>query len=128
MEWLDQEVFLDPPQGEPRHLDLLAKLRAAQPVAGERANQGDAALARMQVEIESAATAQPVRPRMYEHYDRTRGRHGLPVLPIALYLRVGLIGIGIDVYEESFHELRVLQFQYYYVGLPGLPAENYVAS
>ena len=52
----------------------------------------------------------------------------LPVLPIALYLRVGLEGVGIDVYEEHFHELRVLHFQYYYVGLPALAGEHYVAG
>src|SRR5207302_7839346 len=53
-------------------------------------------------------------------------KHGLPVLPIGLYLRVGLQGIGIDVYEEHFWELRPVRFEYLYVGLPALDAVEYV--
>jgi hypothetical protein len=128
VEWLDQEVFLDPPQGERRYLDLLAKLRTLEPVTGQRAGEADAELALIHVEIESADTVQPFRSRMYEYYEQARKRHNLPVLPIGLYLRVGLQGIGIDVYEEHFHELRVLQFQYYYVGLPALSGEHYVTG
>jgi hypothetical protein len=48
------------------------------------------------------------------------------VLPIALYLRVGLDGIGIDIYEEHFWELRPIRFEYLYVGLPALDAIEYL--
>jgi hypothetical protein len=48
------------------------------------------------------------------------------VLPIGLYLRVGLDGIGIDLYEEHFWELCPVQFRYLYVGLPALDAVQYV--
>jgi hypothetical protein len=54
--------------------------------------------------------------------------HGLPVLPIALYLQVGLDGIGWDVYEERYWDHRLLSFAYAYVGLPGLDGEQYVAG
>ena len=37
---------------------------------------------------------------------------------MALYLNVGLNGLGIDAYEEWFEDLCVLRFQYYYIGLP----------
>jgi hypothetical protein len=50
----------------------------------------------------------------------------LPVLPIGLYLRVGLDGIGVDAYEEHFWELKAVLFQYLYVGLPALDAVEYV--
>jgi hypothetical protein len=50
----------------------------------------------------------------------------LPVLPIAVFLRVGLEGIAVDVYEEHFWELRPLRFEYLYVGLPALDAVEYV--
>jgi hypothetical protein len=49
-------------------------------------------------------------------------------LPIALYLRVGLEGIGWDVYEETYWDHRLLSFAYAYVGLPGLDGERYVAG
>jgi hypothetical protein len=63
---------------------------------------------------------------MFEYYEVLRRRHNSPVLPIAVYLRVGLDGIGIDGYAENFDGLEVLRFQYLYVGLPGLTAEQYV--
>ena len=59
---------------------------------------------------------------MFRSYANLRARHGLPVLPIGLYLRVGLQGIGVDVYEEHFWELRPVRFEYLYVGLPALDA------
>jgi hypothetical protein len=64
---------------------------------------------------------------MVSYYEYLRRMHDLPVLPIALYLRVGLDGIGWDVYEETFWDNWLLSFSYAYVGLPGLEAEDYVA-
>src|SRR5438105_12443438 len=63
---------------------------------------------------------------MFRSYVHLRDRYGLPVLPIGLYLRVGLEGIGVDVYEEHFWELRTVRFEYLYVGLPALDAVEYV--
>ena len=39
---------------------------------------------------------------MFEYYVQLRRDTGLPVLPIGLFLRVGLDGIGWDAYEEHF--------------------------
>ncbi len=63
---------------------------------------------------------------MWKAYHHLRDKYGLPVLPIGLYLRVGLDGVGIDVYEEHFWELRPVRFEYLYVGLPGLDGLKYV--
>jgi hypothetical protein len=49
-------------------------------------------------------------------------------LPIGLFLRVGLDGIGWDAYEEHFREHRLLRFEYAYVGLPALDAERYASG
>jgi hypothetical protein len=49
-------------------------------------------------------------------------------LPIALYLRVGLDGIGWDVYQEKYWDHTLVSFSYAYVGLPGLNGEQYVAG
>jgi hypothetical protein len=70
----------------------------------------------------------PLRPRMFAYYEQLRRRHGLPVLPIALYVRVGLKGIGWDVYEEKCRDHRLLAFEYAYLGLPGLDGEHYAAG
>ncbi len=63
---------------------------------------------------------------MFQVYAHLRRQYELPVLPIGIFLRVGLDGIGIDVYEEHFWEFRPVHFEYLYVGLPALDAVEYV--
>ena len=91
--WLDKEVFLAPPQGDKRHLDLVARLRlradAPPPVPGLAE-----LLTLVHVEVESRDSIQPFWPRMFEYYVQLRRDSQLPVLPIGLLLRVGLDGIG----------------------------------
>ncbi len=128
VEWLDKEVFTDPPAGSRRFLDMVAKIKLKKPLPGQRDEEGEHWLALIHVEIEHEDTVQPLRPRMYQYYEQLRRQYRLPVLPIGLYLGVGLSGIGIDVYEEHFGPLRVLQFQYLCVGLPALDARKYAAG
>jgi len=85
-------------------------------------------VALVHVELESRASALAFRPRMFEYYVQLRRHTGLPVLPIGLFLRVGLDGIGWDAYEEHFWEHRVLRFDYAYVGLPALDGEPYATG
>jgi hypothetical protein len=91
-------------------LDLIAKVPTRQEVAGP----GTASpwLALVHVEIESPDKVAPLRPRMFRSYVHLREKYDLPVLPIGLYLRVGLDGIGVDVYEEHFWELKAVLFHY----------------
>src|SRR5258708_40331858 len=63
---------------------------------------------------------------MFDYYWMLRHRYRLPVLPIGLYRRVGLDGVGWDEFEEYFWERRLVYFEYAYVGLPALDAEQYV--
>jgi hypothetical protein len=65
---------------------------------------------------------------MFDYYVHLRRDSQLPVLPIGLFLRVGLEGIGWDAYEEFFWEHRLLRFEYAYVGLPALDAERYATG
>jgi hypothetical protein len=125
--WLDKEVFLAPPQGERRQLDLVARLRIRPEAPPPQAGLTEL-LALVHVEVESRESVQPFRPRMFEYYVQLRRDSQLPVLPIGLFLRVGLEGIGWDAYEEHFWEHRLLRFEYAYVGLPGLEAERYAAG
>src|SRR5437660_437375 len=90
--WLDKEVFLDPPQGERQYLDLVAQLPTHQVVTRQRPDEQDSWLALIHVEIESREKVTVFRGRMFDYYRQLRQRHGLPVLPISLYLRVGLDG------------------------------------
>lgn len=121
VEWLDTELLPDPPAGDRHRLDLVARLHALEPV-GESAEW----LALVHIEIESPDKTTLVKPRLPSYYVHLRERHGLPVLPIVVYLKVGLDGLGTDTVVESFWELDVLTFRYLYVGLPGLAAEPYL--
>lgn len=126
VEWLHQEVFPDPPEGSRRVLDLVGKLPTRQAVPGQRSGEAESWLALVHIEIESPDSAAPLRPRMFHAYVNLRNKYGLPVLPIGVFLRVGLDGIGIDVYEENFWEFQTVKFQYLYVGLPALDGIQYV--
>ncbi len=125
--WLDTEVFLAPPQGEQRHLDLVARLGLRPKDPPLRPGVTDL-VALVHIEVESRESAQAFRPRMFEYYVQLRRDSELPVLPIGLFLRVGLDGVGWDAYEKNFWEQRLLRFEYAYVRLPALDAEPYVSG
>lgn len=124
VEWQPQEGFLDPPEGVRQVLDLVARVRVLQPVQ-PNAQSPASMVVLLHVEVESPEGIATFRGRMFDYYPVLRQRHNLPVLPIALYLRVGLEGIGWDVYVERFWERRVVQFEYPYIGLPALDAWQY---
>lgn len=126
-EWLEQEAFLDPPGGEKRVLDVVAKVPTRVPVPDPAGRAADHSLVVINVEIESPERATDVRPRMLWYYEFLRRRYGLPVVPICLFLRVGLNGLGWDAYEERLWDRPLLRFEYAYIGLPaldGLPYYN----
>jgi hypothetical protein len=108
IDWQDKELFLGPPSGERRQLDLVARLKLRPDAPPPRAGKTDL-VALVHVEVESRASTVAFRPRMFEYYFRLRRDLELPVLPIALFLRVGLEGIGWDTY----------------VGLPALDGAQY---
>jgi hypothetical protein len=66
-EWLQQEVFLNPPQGERRLLDLVARVALTQPV-------GEATEAILHVEIESGESLTELRRRMPRYRSALRMR------------------------------------------------------
>lgn len=126
VEWLDKEVFPDPPEGSRHLLDLVAKLPTRLPVPGLSPGEAESLVALVHLEIESPDKAAPARRRMFRYFVHLRDEYELPVLPVVLYLRVGMQGVGTDTYEEHFWEFQPVLFQYLYVGLPGLDGVKYV--
>jgi hypothetical protein len=126
VEWIDKEVFPDPPEGARRVLDLVGKVPTRVVAPGVSAGEPESWLALVHIEIEAPDRVRTLRQRMQQSYGHLRSRHGLPVLPIGLYLRVGLDGVGVDVYEEKFWEFELLRFRYLYAGLPALDGLKYV--
>jgi hypothetical protein len=127
IDWLDKELFTAPPQGEKRQLDLVARLRLRPGAPPPRAGADDL-VALVHVEIESRDSVPAFRPRMFDYYVHLRRATGRPVLPIALFLRVGLDRIGWDAYEERFWDHRVVRFEYAYVGLPAWDGEAFATG
>jgi hypothetical protein len=127
IEWLDKELFLAPPQGEKRQLDLVARLHLRPDAPPPRPGVTDL-VALVHVEVESRDSVADFRPRFFEYYVQLRRDTRLPVLPIGLFLRVGLEGIGWDAFEEFFWERRIIRFEYAYVGLPALEGEKYATG
>src|SRR3954452_9605902 len=82
VEWLDKEVFPDPPEGTRRVLDLVAKLPTRQGIANSGPEELEQWLALVHIEIESPDKATPLRPRRFRYYVHLRDKYGMPVLPI----------------------------------------------
>ena len=78
------------------------------------------------VMTESADSVNPLCERMHWYWSNLRQRHKRPVLPLAVFLNVGLQGLGIDSYGEDFGPLDVLRFKYLYVGMPALDGIEYL--
>src|SRR5262249_57707443 len=105
----------------------VARLRLRADAPAPRTGETDL-VSLVHVEVESRASAVAFRPRMFDYYVQLRRDTGVPVLPIALFLRLGLKGIGWDAYEEYFWEQRIVRFEYAYVGLPALEGERYATG
>ncbi len=126
VQWIDKEVFSDPPEGRRRVLDLVGKVPTRQGVSGQRPGDPEQWLALVHIEIESPDRTTPLKPRLFRMYANLRDKYELPVLPIGLFLKVGLEGIGIELYEEYFWEFCPVTFRFLYVGLPALDGLKYV--
>jgi hypothetical protein len=136
VEWLETEAFPDPPQGERRSLDLVARL----PVVGDLLGQtpaeaqnpaskpSDAWISLIHIEIDGGTSIAAFRPRMFDYFTYLRRKHHLPILPIALFLNLGLKGIGVDKHVEHFGHHEILRFRYWYVGLKALRVEAYLSG
>ncbi len=126
IDWLDQELLPAPPDGVRLVADLVARLRVLEPVAMPDGKQAESWLAIIHIEIEAPDRTTRLEPRLPGYYVHLRERHQLPVLPIVIYLKVGLDGVGTQVVTERFWETDILTLKYLYVGLPGLNAQDYV--
>jgi len=121
-EWLKQEAFLDPPEGEKRVLDLVAKV----PTTVSTSNAPEDCLLLIHLEVDSATSTTSLHNRLLQYYAFLRRKHALPVLPIGLYLNVGLNGLGTGVYEETLWGRTLLRFEYASIGLPALDAREFL--
>lgn len=126
VEWLENEVFPDPPEGQRQVLDLVARLPLIDAEGIDVGDVAEAFVALIHVEIESGTSIVKFRRRHFRYHASLRQKYELPVLPIAVFLKVGLDGLGIDVYRETCGPLETICFRYCYVGFPTLKAVEYL--
>jgi len=112
--WEPEELFPDPPEGERRRIDLVARV----------AIEGEEALAHVEIEAADALTS--LRGRLPRYHDFLGYRHGLPVASPALYLSVGLEGRGWDGVTEELLGDTLGTTRWPYLGLPALDGTVYV--
>lgn len=112
-------MFLDPPHGERREMDLVTRLPLHQAMAGS-------AEALVHIEVESGDSVAELRPRMPAYRPTLRTRHGLPVLSLGLYMDVGFEGLGWDETVEQCWDEPVSVTRWAYLGLPALDARTHV--
>ena len=124
--WLENEAFPDPPQGKRKSLDLVARLPLRLPIETGTVERIDSMMAIVHCEVDADSSVQPLRLRMFNYFANLRQKYAEPILPVAVYLNVGLGGIGLDRYQETFGEFDILQYTYWYVGLSALDAEHYL--
>lgn len=126
VEWLDKELMPEPPDGDRHVLDLVARLPAVVPTSPT--TPPPPWLALVHIEIESPDRTTALTPRLPGYYRHLRERYGLPVLPLVMYLKVGLDGIGVDEVSEGIVDFVTNTFRYQYVGLPALTADDYLTG
>ncbi|MGL4551554.1 MAG: DUF4351 domain-containing protein [Gemmataceae bacterium] len=112
--WLETELFPDPPSGERREVDLIARV----PVRG-----GGEALVHLEVEARDSLTSLRERMPRYHHY--LGFKHGLPVLSLAVYAQVGLEGTGWDEARGEFQGETLSLTRWPYLGLRALDGVRY---
>ncbi len=118
--WIDKELFADPPDGPKHLLDLVAELTPRRDEAREKC------LALIHVEIESADSVTDIERRLPDYYFHLRRTARKPVLPVVVFLKVGLDGLGEREIADRWFGEPILRLRYRYIGLPALPAETYL--
>jgi hypothetical protein len=103
LEWLEQEIFPDPPKGARRAIDILAKIPTLQPIkVTPKDRAADTCVGLVHVELEGWDPLDVMRERMRDYRHYLSKKLQLPVLPLCIYMHVGLEGLGWDEWQETF--------------------------
>lgn len=125
VEFLDKELATDRPQGAPRRLDLLAKVKTL-------AGQTRFILIHTEIQEEEdrdeGGSVLPFPQRMARYFLTLRLRHDAPIMPVVFWFAPDKGGVGRDVYEERLFGQAVLRFEYWRVGVRDLSAEDFLAT
>jgi hypothetical protein len=127
VEWLEQEVPADPPDAGAHVLDVVARVRSREAITPwHDGRDGRDCLLVVLIEIESPDRTTSIRHRMPRYVRDLGDKLDLPILPVVLFLKVGLNGVGRLEYRRQIRGLVVDYSECLYVGLPGLDAVQYM--
>ncbi len=118
IEFLEQEVFTNVPEGSRRTADLVAKVAT---------HEGEPELILVHVEVEHPWRC-TFPYRMFEYYVLLRLRHRLSVFPIAILPERKVKGFEQEAYCEELFGHELLSFNYFHIGLPGISVDDYWAE
>lgn len=124
--WLEQEISIDSQEGSRKIVDLLVQAKTFEPLTGFEYRDGNPLFLAILIEIESKDSSVTIRQRMNEYRWRLTLKLGYPVLPIILFLQVGLEGVSRFYREIRLGSLLLDASECLYVGLPALDAIEYL--
>ena len=116
-EFLDKELFEDPPEGSHRVADLVARVAS---------REGDPELVLVHIEVQSDRK-HDVPARRFDYFSLLHRRYRLPIVPLVIYLRGGGRGLLRETYKVRLFGRETLRFQYDCLILAKLDARATVA-
>ncbi|MFM9961132.1 MAG: Rpn family recombination-promoting nuclease/putative transposase [Planctomycetaceae bacterium] len=120
VEFLREEFFTDVRRGRRRRLDLVAKVRLKR--GGER-------FILVHFEFEASRKDQDFPRRMYEYFSQLFLRHGLPIVPIAIFSDDADWTIPVpDFFELTLSPKGRVRFDYHLVKLSQLDYRRFLES
>lgn len=114
--FLKDELFLDPPTGERRFVDLVAQVESI---------DGPPEVVLVHVEVEARAR-RTMGLRLYEYAMQLWLRHRRPVVPIVLYLRGGKPDVTRETVRIDVHGEVFMSFSYLAFGVSRSTATDYL--
>ena len=113
LEWIEQEIFPDPPKGTRRSIDMPAKLPTLQPITAESEEPPiRACVGLVHLELEAWDSIAFMRRRMRDYRHYLSRKFQLPVLPLCIYVNAGMEELGwadTRFYRPSVHSIDSLQ-------------------
>ncbi len=127
IEWLNKEVYVDPPLNTKYRLDLIAKVKTKQaPTSAQESQSSEKWFAIIFIETESADSVTSIKNRLFQYYFLVWLEYKMPIFPIVLFLNMNKDGIHHDKVEHVFFNEIVMTLNYLGIGLRGLDAVEYL--
>lgn len=124
LEFLDKELQTIVPKAVRKTVDVLVKAHTRRAVE----SPGQLRCLLLHVELEAKRSRRQLARRMFRYFSRGLDWFNLPIIPIAVYLKVGGDGIGWQTLELTYWNHPIVRFEFPYVGLPALDGESFLDS